>query len=230
MANVKVDSSPEFNKRSAFSPFASISNVPLLSGDSPLPLATPLPLPRPLPLPLLPPTKRPRFIKPANGLVFEHEVLVNTPSAHVQRRQQRQANLRRERSNSYNHKPKHNGQSRGDDYSDCERERNGHAAIDTFHTPESNLSVVPETDFSVNVDNAHIAENLAAVQTQLEFNRRMDDETVTSKLSDWIVKFKEWVDDQGEGFFEGICEELGEPLARTRMLAALLFKNGVFDV
>ncbi len=45
-----------------------------------------------------------------------------------------------------------------------------------------------------------------------------------------ITQFKKWLEDQGEGFLEDIAAGLGETLARTRIVAALLFLQGVFDV
>ena len=45
-----------------------------------------------------------------------------------------------------------------------------------------------------------------------------------------ITQFKKWLEDQGEGFLEDIAAGLGEPLARTRIVTALLFLQGVLDV
>ena len=44
-----------------------------------------------------------------------------------------------------------------------------------------------------------------------------------------IMLFRKWLREQGDGFIENISEELDESPARTRLIAALLFMDGVFD-
>ncbi len=125
------------------------------------------------------------------------------------------------------------------------RHRSG---IDTYHTPERRHHDAPEFEFSqlpppvkprvisavearaiARLDGekslgSHYADVILSPIDEVELDSELDDVKLETKIS----QFKRWLVAEGEDALTSVCEDTGVTLVRAKLVAALLFLEGVF--
>ncbi len=167
-----------------------------------------------------------RFTKPSNGTVHFPEVQYVMETPPMKATEPSALTLRRQRPN-FNFKCHH---------------RSG---IDTYHTPERghhdapDFSPLPPSVVKPRVISAVEARAIARLDGGKSLGSHYADVILSPideieldvddiKLETKISQFKRWLVAEGEDALTSVCEDTGVTLVRAKLVAALLFLEGVF--